>query len=86
MDEEEDDGLVEYAIRRLAGCPNEVAGACLRGLTPTAIDVIANASDEELSATGVDFVTLMALRAACSFALTIRQARRYADLLERAGP
>jgi hypothetical protein len=30
---------VKYAIERLASHPHAAAGACLRGLSPTAIDV-----------------------------------------------
>jgi hypothetical protein len=38
----------KYALERLAESPREVAGACLRNYSPTAIDVIAGAEDDVL--------------------------------------
>jgi hypothetical protein len=73
---------VEYAIERLAEAPYEVAGACLRGLSPTAIDVLAGASDDALEEAGGFYGgadALRALRFMCVLALTLRQAKRYAD-------
>jgi hypothetical protein len=76
--------LVEHAIERLAETPYETAGACLRGLSPTAVDVIASAGDdalEEVAGAFGDLDVYRALRFACALALTLKQAKRYADLL-----
>jgi hypothetical protein len=81
-DEDEDEaGLVRYAIERLTDYPNEVIGACLRGLSPTAVDVLANAADDVLEDIagigGAD--SLRALRFMCAAFLALRQATRLAD-------
>jgi hypothetical protein len=75
---------VEYAIERLVEAPYEVAGACLRGLSPTAIDIIARAEDDALEQVAGVFGSMDALRAlrfVCSLALTLGQARRHADII-----
>jgi hypothetical protein len=77
--------LVERAIERLAQYPHEVAGACLHGMSDTAIDVLAAASDAALDEFSEEDV-LRALRFVCRLALTLRQAKRYADIFERAAP
>jgi hypothetical protein len=75
----------KYAIERLASHPHAVAGACLRGLSPTAIDVIADADDNALSEIASSFGSalsgLEALRFMCAAFLTLRQTR---NLTERA--
>jgi hypothetical protein len=73
--------LVRYAIERLTVYPNEVAGACLRGLSPTAVDVLANAADDTLEdIAGFGSVDpLKALRFMCAAFLALRQAKRLTD-------
>jgi hypothetical protein len=80
---------VKYAIGRLAAYPNEVAGACLRGLTPTAIDMVANAADDTLDEAAGNFgdpSVYEALRFMCRAFLTLRQAKRLAEILSEAAP
>jgi hypothetical protein len=51
-------------------------------LSPTAIDIIASASDDALEA-APGAAPLLALRFMCVLALTLRQAKRYADLFSK---
>jgi hypothetical protein len=74
---------VEYAIGRLAENPGAVAAACLQGLVPTAIDIIAGAPDDTLEEIvgpygGLD--ALKALRFMCGAFLKLRQAKRLTDM------
>jgi hypothetical protein len=79
----------KYAVERLAESPREVAGACLRNYSPTAIDVIAGAEDDVLEqAAGVfgDLSVYQALRFLAGLALTLRQAKKLSDLLHERAP
>jgi hypothetical protein len=70
---------VKYAIERLASHPHGVAGACLRGLSPTAIDVIADATDDVLSEIAGSFGSAVALRFMCAAFLALRQTMTLAE-------
>jgi hypothetical protein len=74
---------VKYAIERLARHPHAVAGACLHGLSPTAIDAIADAADDTLSEIAGSFggalSGLEALRFMCAAFLELRQTRNLAE-------
>jgi hypothetical protein len=74
--------LFKQAVRRLAAEPNEVVGACLMAFETGALGIIADASDDVLEkAAGFfgDRNVYQALRLLASLALTMKQARRYAD-------
>jgi hypothetical protein len=79
---------VKYAIERLANHPHAVAGACLRGLSPTAIDAIADAADDSLGEIAGTFGSalsgLEALRFMCAAFLELRQAGRLDDVSKKA--
>jgi hypothetical protein len=73
-----DEERVSYAIEQLANHPHAAVGACLRGLSPTAIDVIADAADDVLSDIAGSFSALSgpeALRFMCVAFLALRQAK-----------
>jgi hypothetical protein len=85
----DDDAEVEtfdQAVERLARSPNETAGACLMGFDPGALGTIANASDEALEEAADSFNDHLdayrALRFLAGLVLTMKQARRYADLFQ----
>jgi hypothetical protein len=76
---------VEDAIRKLARHPGAVIAAAIGGGVETAFDVIAKASDDALDeACERSFLTERALRSVCGAFLTLRQARRFAELREDA--
>jgi hypothetical protein len=94
-DNDEDEGkafddevnIFKYAIETLAEAPNEVAGACLRGFNPGVLAIIANADDDVLEEAAGFFGSVdayKALRFLASLTLTMRQAKRYEDIFEKA--
>jgi hypothetical protein len=84
LNEDEIDRIRD-AIERLARHPHEVPGACLRGMRSTALDVLADADDGALEEMADlypcgDVSALKALRFLCALTLTLRQAKRLAEI------
>jgi hypothetical protein len=79
---------VNRAIGKLAniGIAGIVASVSLRGMSKTAIDIIADAEDDVLeeAADGLGDPSALKGRFMCRAFLALRQAKRLAEILERA--
>jgi hypothetical protein len=74
---------IQNAIDKLAEIPDEVVGAALLGMNSTSIDAVANASDEALEEFDFGTNAAIALRFMCRLALTMRQAKRLAEVFKQ---